>query len=108
MPCGTTGPRSRHCLRSSGRLGRDSRPTALITTLGRHTRWPSGPLQMTSHVEVSSSQLRDSDLGIEDDVIAHAELVGDPVEVALVLVPDAERVGEAEVHAEDVRVGTAR
>ena len=47
------------------------------------------------------------DLGLELDVAAQVELVGDPVEILHVLLPCAERIGVGEVHAEEVGVGAA-
>ncbi len=48
-----------------------------------------------------------ADLGLELDVPAQVERVGDPVEVFHVLPPLAERIRIGEVDAEDVGVGTA-
>ena len=40
-------------------LGRDRKPTALITALARHTRVPSGWRAVTSHTFSASSQITD-------------------------------------------------
>ena len=47
------------------------------------------------------------DLGLELDVLAQVEIVGDPVEVFHILPPFAERVRIGEIDAEQMRVGPA-
>ena len=92
----------------SGMLGRERKPTPLITALACHTRRPSGDTASISQTLASVVPDHRLHFGVELDVVPNPELVGDPVEVLLVLVLFAERIRVLEVGAEDVRVGATR
>src|SRR5262249_39526057 len=98
----------------SGTRGRLRNPTAVTTALARPARGPprvaAQPRRARRPVDRDLPLARRlvpaqrTHLGVEDDVLAHPELIRDPVEVAPVLLRPAERARVGELRPEDVGV----